>query len=466
MKKNNRIFKTGIYYLLLIALSLTVAILGNLVLEKLPVSLTQKNMNQAGILNFSDETEVFLDTMTQDATVYWIVQGGREDNYIQRILEQFQESSSHITVEKIDPVQQPRFASQYTTKTITQNSLIVVSGSKSRYIDYSDIYLQGESSSTATFQGEGQVLSALDYVTRLQDIKIYTLTGHGETALPEGILSVLSAQNYQVETLDLVSAGGVPADCGCLIINGITTDIPNAEGQLLVEYLNAGGSLCVFSTWLDSSTTNWNTILSAYGLSVQAGIVVEGQDDAHISDIPYYVLPSIAQHAITQGLAQSGLRVLVPLSQGLVIAEELPTGVTVQPLLKTSVAAYGKTAGFAMQTTAREDSDLSGPFLLGAVAERAVESGESKLVWFPSSYILDDTINTTVSGGNSQLLVGCIQYLSDDDSTLTISGKALGGGSLLVSSTATAVLSVVMMVLLPAGLIAAGIIVVRRRKRR
>ena len=110
MKKNNRIFKTGIYYLLLIALSLTVAVLGNLVLEKLPVSLTQKNMNQAGILNFSDETEVFLDTMTQDATVYWIVQGGREDNYIQRILEQFQESSSHITVEKIDPVQQPRFA--------------------------------------------------------------------------------------------------------------------------------------------------------------------------------------------------------------------------------------------------------------------------------------------------------------------------------------------------------------------
>lgn len=466
MKKNNRIFNTGMYYLLLILLSLTVAVLGNLVMDKLPVSLTQQNMNEAGILEFSAETEAFLDTVSQDTTLYWIVQGGREDNYIQRILEQFAEGSSHITVEKIDPVQQPRFASQFTTQTVTQNSLIVVSGTKSRYIDYADIYLLGEDSTTATFQGEGQILSALDYVTQLQDVKIYTLTGHGEQPLPEGILSVLTANNYQVEELDLVAAGSVPADCSCLLVNGITADIPNGEGQLLVEYLNAGGNLCVFSTWLDDSTTNWNTILAAYGMSVQAGIVVEGQTDAHIADIPYYVLPSIAQHAITQGLAQSGLRVLVPLSQGLAIAETLPDGVTVQPLLKTTSAAYGKTAGFAMQTTAREGSDLTGPFLLGASAERKVENGVSKLIWFPSSYILDDTINTTVSGGNSQLLTGCVQYLTDEGSALTVSGKALGGGRLLVSNTAAAVLSVTMMVLLPAGLIVSGIIVVRRRKRR
>lgn len=470
MKKNNRILKTGIYYLLLILLSLTVVILLNLVMDALPVSLTQQNMNQAGILELSNETEVFLDTMSQDVTVYWIVQNGREDNYIQRLLEKFEEQTNHLHIEKIDPVKQPRFASQYTSEVISQNSLIVVSGDKSRYIGYSDIYLQEVTDDTvtsATFQGEGLLASALNYVTNLQDTKIYVLTGHGETELPAGILSAMQAQNYQIEDLDLTASGGVPSDCQCVLVNGVTMDLPTAEAQSLAEYLNAGGQMLLFSTWLDDTTPNWNTITAAYGMSVQSAILVEGQEDSHMAGYPYYILPSMAQHEVTSLLAQSGLRVLVPLSQGLEITEELPTGLTVQPLLKTSTAAYGKTAGFAMQTTEREDSDLRGSFLMGAAAERQVsEDVVSRLVWFPSSYILDDTINEASSGGNAQLLIGCIQYLTGDDTSVSVAGKDLGGGKLIVPQTEAGILSILLVAVLPIGLIAAGILVIRRRKRR
>ena len=353
---------------------------------------------------------------------------------------------------------------------MTQNSLIVVSGEKSRYVDYSDIYLQEESASgsvsNATFCGEGALLGALDYVTARQNIKICILTGHGETALPAGITANLTAQNYQLETLDLVAAGSVPADCSCVLVNGVTADLPTAEARILAEYLNAGGNLLLFSTWLDDTTVNWNTIVSAYGMEAQQAIIVEGQTDNHISGYPYYLLPSIAQHDTTQNLALSGLRVLIPLSQAISISETLPEGLTVQPLLRSSTAAYGKTAGFAMQTTEREDSDLKGAFYLGAVSQRQTGTAESKLIWFPSGYILDDTIDTTVSGGNTQLLLGCIQYLSGNGSDITIPGKSLGGGKLLVSQSAAAILSVTMIVVVPLALVAAGIVTVRRRKRR
>lgn len=470
MKKQNRIFSNGIFYLLLILLSLTVAILANLVMEALPAKLTQQNMNAAGVLELADETEAFLDTMPQDATIYWIVQGGREDNYIQRLLDLVVDGSGRITVEKIDPVKQPRFASQYTGQQVTQNSLIVVNGSKSRFIGYGDIYLQEESASgtvsAATFQGEGQLLSALHYVTSSQDITIGVLTGHGETALPAGIQAALTAQNYRLETLDLVAAGSVPESYAAVLVYGVTTDLPTADAQILAEYLNAGGNLLLLSTWLDATTPNWNTITDAYGMAVQEAIIVEGQADNHISDYPYYLLPAIAAHPITQPLAQTGLRVLMPLSQALTIREDLPEGLNVQPLLKTTTAAYGKTAGFAMQTTGREDSDLRGPFLLGAVSERNTGTAISRMIWFPSGYLLEDNIDTTVSGGNSQLLLGCIQYLSGDASGITVAGKALGGGKLLVNTTERAILSIVMMVLLPLGILGAGIVVVRRRKRR
>ena len=467
--KNNRIFKTGMFYLLLIVLSLTVAILANLVMAALPARITQQNMNEAGILELSSETNVFLGAMQQDATVYWIVQGGREDNYIQRLLDKCADATPHITVEKIDPVQQPRFASQYTNETVTQNSLVVVSGSKSRFIGYSDIYLQeatsGNTVSAATFCGEGELISGLSYVTSLQDITIGVLPGHGETALPAGITETLTAQNYHLEPLDLAAAGSVPAHYSLVLANGVTTDLPTAEAKILADYLNGGGNLLLFSTWLDSTTVNWNTIVEAYGMAPVEAIIVEGQTDNHISGYPYYILPAIAQHAITQPLSLTGLRTLSPLSQALTIAEELPQGLTVQPLLKTSTAAYGKTAGFAMQTTDREESDLRGPFLLGAVSERQTGTALSTMVWFPSGYMLEDSINTSVSGGNSQLLIGSIQYLSGS-SDVTVPGKTLGGGKLLVNTTEKAILSIVMMVVLPLGIVAAGVIVVRRRKRR
>ena len=457
------------FYLLLILLSITVAILANLVMDALPAKLTQRNMNAAGVLEFSQETETFLDTMPQDATIYWIVQGGREDNYIQRLLDRFEDSSSRITVEKIDPVQQPRFASQYTNQQVTQNSLIVVNGTKSRFIGYSDIYLQESTDGTvsaATFQGEGQLLSALHYVTSLQDITIGVLTGHGETPLPAGIRSTLTAQNYRMEELDLVAAGTVPEHYALVLVYGVTTDLPTKDAQILAQYLNGGGNLLLFSTWLDDTTPNWNTIVDAYGMAAEPAIIVEGQADNHISDYPYYLLPAIAQHDITQPLSLTGLRVLMPLSQALTIHEELPEGLTVQPLLKTTTAAYGKTAGFAMQTTEREDSDLRGPFLLGAVSQRNTGTALSTLIWFPSGYMLEDNIGTTVSGGNSQLLIGAVQYLSGDTSGITVAGKSLGGGKLLVNTTERAILSIVMMVLLPLGILGAGIVVVRRRKRR
>lgn len=469
MKKQNRIFKTGMFYLLLILLSLTVAILANLVMEALPAKLTQQNMNAAGVLELAPETEEFLTAMPQDATVYWIVQPGREDNYIQRLLDRFVEGSGRITLEKIDPVKQPRFASQYTNQTVTQNSLVVVGGSRSRFIGYADIYLQetdGDSVSAATFQGEGQLLSALHYVTSAQDVTVGVLTGHGETELPAGITATLTAQNYRLEKLDLTAAGAVPEVYCCVLVNGVTTDLPTAEAQLLAQYLNNGGNLLLFSTWLDDTTPNWNTITDAYGMTVQSAIIVEGQTDNHVAGYPYYILPSIASHTITQPLAQTGLRVLSPLSQALTIREDLPEGLNVQPLLKTSTAAYGKTAGFAMQTTEREDSDLRGSFLLGAVSERQTGTALSRMVWFPSAYILDDTIDSTVSGGNSQLLIGCIQYFSGDMSGITVAGKALGGGKLLASNTEAAIISAFMMVVLPLGIIAAGVVVVRRRKRR
>ena len=84
-----------------------------------------------------------------------------------------------------DPVVNPKFASEYTTDDLASNSLIVVCGDRNKVINYNDMYSSSVDyntwqQTTTGFDGEGQITSAIGYVTS-EDLPImYTLSGHGE----------------------------------------------------------------------------------------------------------------------------------------------------------------------------------------------------------------------------------------------------------------------------------------------
>lgn len=74
--------------------------------------------------------------------------------------------------------------------------MIVVSDKRSKVIPYSDLYessvnYQTYSMETTAFDGEGQVTSAIAYVTT-EDLPIlYTLTGHEENDLDSSMQSAI-----------------------------------------------------------------------------------------------------------------------------------------------------------------------------------------------------------------------------------------------------------------------------------
>ena len=79
------------------------------------------------------------------------------------------------------------FYQQYTDSAPSQNSMIVVSDARSRVVDYSDIYeysydYSTYSSSVDGYDAEGQLTSALQYVTKADSELpvIYEITGHGK----------------------------------------------------------------------------------------------------------------------------------------------------------------------------------------------------------------------------------------------------------------------------------------------
>lgn len=146
-------------------------------------------------------------------TLYWVVQSGEEDAVVENLLSKYESLSGHIQVVKKNPDVYPTFAQQYTDEEVPNNSIIVECGDRSRFISYHDIYIQDMYASS--FDGEGAITSAIDYVVREELPQVYLLEGHGEAAFPDTFRDQIEKDNLETQTLSLLTADAVPEDAAC-----------------------------------------------------------------------------------------------------------------------------------------------------------------------------------------------------------------------------------------------------------
>lgn len=115
------------------------------------------------------------------------------------MLDRYAGLSSRIKVETKDPVLYPNFVSQYTSENLSENSVLVVGQNRSKAVDYYDIYQYSMdystySSSLSSFDGEGQITSAIAYVTAEDMPVVYTLAGHDEAELSTTVTSSIEKE--------------------------------------------------------------------------------------------------------------------------------------------------------------------------------------------------------------------------------------------------------------------------------
>ena len=202
----------------------------NMIAGKIPSKYTQIDVRIQALFSIGDETKKALKELDKDVTIYQIAQTGYEDKNISSLLKRYKDESKHINVEVKDPVVNPKFVSDYTNEQISSNSLIVESGERSKIINYSDMYESSldyntYSYQTTGFDGEGQITSAIGYVTSENLPVLYTLEGHGEKTLSTDLKDSIEKANIEVEELNLLTEENVPEDANCLMIVSPTTDL-------------------------------------------------------------------------------------------------------------------------------------------------------------------------------------------------------------------------------------------------
>ena len=462
--KSQLAFKGGSYSLIVTSVVLAILIVINIFASALPTSVTKYDISSSKLYSITSNTKVVVNNLKQDVTIYWVVQADQEDDVIENLLGKYESLSGHIKVVKKNPDVFPTFTEQYTSETVPNNSLIVESGERSRYISYEDIYLVDEDiysySYTTSFDGEGALTSAIDYVVTEDLPQLYVLEGHGESELPSTFADSIEKENMVINTISLLTVDEIPEEADAILIYNPESDISAEEATMLKDYTKNGGKLLVMAGPVeDGSLTNLNSILGEYNISVAEGIVVEGDRNYYAFGYPYILMPEIANSEITDSLINEKYYPILPLSQGLQVGES--TSGTVTELLTTSYDAFSKIDGLKIDTYEKEEGDVEGPFTLGVSIET---DGEGQIVWFSASDFLNDKYNAFSSGANVDLAMNSLSSLIGEREAIAIRSKSLNYNYLTITDSTASTLKTLMIGLFPLTYMGIGIYIVVRKR--
>jgi len=481
-----RSFRVGGYSIVAIAIVLAIVVAVNLFVGTLPVSWTQYDITADDMFSISEQTETLVKNLNKDITIYWIVSAGQEDARVENMLNRVDDLSQRITVVRKDTTVNPTFAAQYTQEAVYDNSLVVECGERARFLDYTkdiitydyaDYYSTGKE--TYYFNGEGALVSALDFVTSEKLSKLYLLTGHGEQTLSTIFATAVKNQNLETAELSLLSVDAVPEDADGILINAPKSDLSEPELKLLRDYTAAGGSVMFLSDIYTGETPlpNFEALMADYGLYSVPGMVVEGDRSYYFAmqmqemqqEIRHALLPELNEHPINEPLINAKYRVLLNGAHGIRVSEELPEDVEATQLLTTSYTAYSKLVGGMLETYDKEAGDIDGPFAVAVLATRNAElENESNVIWISSPTLVDEMMDNYTSGGNQDMFLNMLSYLCEPEAKeFTIHAKTITNLSFLTMESKTAALLAILVVaVIPVAFLGCGIIVWFRRKHR
>ena len=495
---SRKTFSTSVFSASFIAVALALTVVVNLVVGALPSKVTSIDCSYSKLYSITSDTRKAMKKLTDDVTIYALAAESKKDAQIDKVLGRYEDLSNHIKVEYVNPSTKPYFYQDYTDSAPAQNSLIVVSGKRSKVIDYYDIYhyesnmdysSYSYSNDLVGFDAEGQLTSAIEYVTMEADELpvIYQITGHDESSIGSDFQSAVEKANMSLSSIELLNEESVPDDASAIIINAPQKDFNEADAQKVIDYLKAGGKAIIVGSYTDADMPNFDSILAAYNVQLTKGVISEN-DAQHYYKMggPFYLLPDVNSSDYTSNIG--GNYVYVPATLGITYpdpdaetdssstdtedgsaaTDSNDNKITYTSLIDTTDQSVAKNDPNNMSDYAFEDGDDKGPFSIGLAVEQTVDDDNTtQLVVFGSPYIF--------SNDASQLTSNNIT-LFDDVTTKLIGETKLAASvipekeytlsNLTVSAVYTILLGLLFTIIIPIVLIVCGIVifVVRRKK--
>ena len=358
---------------------------------------------------------------------------------------------------------------QYTDQTVAANSVIVVCGDKSKVVSNSDMWetstnYQTYQTQTTGFDGEGQITSAITYVTSENNPKVYWVTGHGEASesdLSTNFSDAVNKNNVEISDLALMT-DDIPEDAEELVIMSPTTDFSEDEANKVITYLENGGKLLMFTSYTGTDMPNLDSILENYGVKRSSGIVVETDSQHYYPQMPYYLLPNIQSDDITTEVKSN--YILMPVAQAIQKLDSYRDTITIKSLLTTTEDAYIENDPENSTWSKSADSE-TGAFDLGVSITETVDDKETQIIYFSSASMLSSQIDQAISGANSKLAATALTSMCDVEQTVVIPSKSTSYTNLVFTQGAVNTWSIITIAGIPLVLVVIGVMIWMKRRK-
>lgn len=465
--------KMGAYSVGAIIVAIVAVVFINLIVTKIPEKYTIFDVTTNKLYTISDDTKTLLRSIKKDVTIY--VYGNKDnlDVNVVEILRRYEGESSHVKVEYVDPVSNPQFYKAYSSTEFDQGEVVVVSGDKFRTIAYEELFVIDYSFDYTTYNysstikgldAEGQLTSAVAFVTSNDSHTIYFAKGHGETDYDADFTDLIMKANVSKDDLMILTEDAIPEDCECLVINNPSGDYTEDEIKKITTYVEAGGNVIISLYAAEKEQPNLYGFLKTCGLIVTNDLVMDSSRRNYYQS-PFYLLPTVQNTAVTS-LVYNQYYVFAPYSLAMKVAEELPDGVTVNPILVTSDSSFAKSMATQITSYSKAEGDVEGPFTIAAEVTKTTGDNSSTIIVTSCSYLFTKSADQTVSGGNVKLFSGVITNMIHLENNISIPAKSFEIDYLTVTQANAATWRTITMFIVPIGLLIIGLLVwLRRRKK-
>jgi len=436
---------------------------------------------QFTLANQTKEVLSKLETPVQIIAFY--IPGEPTGEYAVNLLEEYQNYTDQLSIESIDPAENPDTAREYGTTLLPAEyrypSLVFEGESGKRMVLWPEFATVVEGQ-IVPIEAEHAFTSAILQVTGIVQRKVYFLTGHGESNIYSDYSYVreeLLDNLFKVETLNLQTTPSIPEDCAALVIAAPQQSLTSSEVDIIKSYLENNGQALILIN--PNPPQEIKQLLSSCGIEVEDGTIIDPSSYVE----PNENTPLVTRERSYFGFEKTyfpGAAAIIPNTeytpqlfqseeggvQVIWTSEDNQTQMFV--LLRTTEDSWlEKDFDPLKESEFDEGIDLEGPLFLGFLIitpptdEANEEQGSTLLVIGDSDFASDEHF---YNGNNGDLFLNAVRGLTAGTEIVSIEHKVLPFRRLVVGPEAERFINYSSIGLLPLlVLVIGGIIWWRRR---
>lgn len=478
----SRKFKYGSVATIMTVIFIAAVVVFNIVaimlVDRLPVKV---DLTDNQIFDISDETEEFLDDITEKITIVitaeeakFAASTGVYTQHLNEIIKNFAIHGKDISVKYVDLLQNPDFVADY-EGTISEGQIIVESAKRYRVMAISEMFNitynnYGQMQSIDSSKAEQELVSALMYVTDQSPETVQILGGREELELAY-LESLLSKNSYVVTDIDIISEELDP-EANFAMLVAPRYDYTDAMIDKLDTWLDNGGKFGKTLIYVANADQPDLPMLDAYleewGIDIGYEVIAETNTSNSYGSV-YYNLHQISGKLYTQDLKTAKNPVMVANSRPVNVLWAGKGIREVEVLVSTyDSATLRPTDADEDWTTA--DATTTGSYGTVVLSRKLYLESEphtqSNIIAVGSAYFFDEYFLSMPGVNNADYTISLFNGIAGREGGIVIAPKSLEASMLSLSEGQADTLSWVFVIIVPAAVIITGVVTwVRRRHR-